>query len=247
MPEPRDFTMSRLQFHTYKVGRSLLDRLFAVASEGVNPEQLEFSTTRSGTTFTRKSLEELVSAVAASPTPGDPEIWSELDFSYYEIERSVRIDFSTLGVRVSIRSGDATWVHGQAARIRALLEPVAGEERPWVKQSRTARRIGLVAGGLAWVAAFFALRENVERIDGWLAASASILIASVVFAVINLLGVSGKVKSKAQLNVVGEIADGGWWKNLDTMERVAFGALLVTAVAAVGTLGSAYSDLWGGR
>ncbi|MFJ7056146.1 hypothetical protein ACIQVA_00040 [Streptomyces microflavus] len=247
MPTYRDFTSSRFEYRTYKLGRSLLDRLFAVASEGADPNEVEYSTRRSGTTFTRASLEDLVSAVAASPTPGDPEIWSDLSFQYHHGSKSVRIEINHLWLSISVRGDDATWVHGQAARIRALVEPVSGEEAAYQTRHRTLLKFGLFAGGVAWLSSFFVIRNS--SADESVAKNIldSLMIGMLLFLLISLLGLFGKGKSKTFLNVVGEVNDVGWWRNLDVMERIAFGALVVTVLAAIGTLGSAYSDLWGGK
>ncbi|MEU0916131.1 hypothetical protein GTX53_18840 [Streptomyces sp. SID5594] len=247
MAASRDFTTSRFEYRTYKVGRSLLDRVFAVASEGAEGDMVEFSTNRNGTTLQRSSLEELVSAVAASPTPGDPEIWTNLDFSYRDGRRNVSIQIHEMWLSVSVRGEDATWVHGQAARMRALLDPVAGEEPPWEKQHRTAVRIAASSAIVALVAAFLTFSEVNDNAGAGKNALDSFTISAFVFAVFVILGTQGKSKPKTFLNVVGEVSDAGWWKGLDTMERVAFGGLLVTFAAAIGTLASAYSDLWGAK
>ncbi|MFD4342355.1 hypothetical protein ACFWPP_34840 [Streptomyces anulatus] len=247
VPAHRDYTSSRFEYRTYKLGRSLLDRLFAVASEGANANEVSYSTKRSGTTFTRGSLEDLVSAVAASPTPGDPEIWSDLRFQYHHGSKSVDIDINDHWMRVSIHGDDATWVHGQAARMRALVEPVSREEAAWQTRHRTLLKFGLVAGGVAWLSSFLVIRENAADEKIMKSVLDSLMIGMFLFAGISGLGLLGKGKSKTFLNVVGEVSDVGWWRNLDVMERVALGALFATILAAIGTLGSAYSDLWGGK
>ncbi len=244
---PRDFTTSRFEYRTYKVGRSLLDRVFAVASEGAGEGRLEFSTTRNGTTLQRGTLEELVSAVADSPTPGDPEIWDNLDFSSRTDAGSVSIDIHERWLSVTVRGSDATWVHGQAARIRALLDPVADEERPWEKQHRTAIKIAVSAGIVALVSSFLVLREFDKSASVGELLLSSFTTASFVIGIFMWLGTLGKTRQNGFLNVVGEVSDTGWWKGLSTTEKVSFGALIATFVAAIGTLASAYSDLWGAK
>ncbi|MGW4724504.1 hypothetical protein [Streptomyces sp. NPDC004291] len=189
----------------------------------------------------------MVSAVADSPTPGDPEIWDNLEFSSRNDTGSVSISIHELWLSVTVRGSDATWVHGQAARIRALLDPVANEELPWERQHRTAAKIAGSAGIVTLVSSFLTLREidNSASLGDLLLGTFT--ITSFVVIIFFLLGTQGKAKRKVFLNVVGEVSDTGWWKGLSTTEKVAFGALIATIAAAIGTLGSAYSDLWGAK
>ncbi|MFJ4360639.1 hypothetical protein ACIP25_30670 [Streptomyces massasporeus] len=244
MTEHRDVTSNRFEFYTYRLGRSQLDRLFSIAAEGFRPEQLKFETERGGTSFTRSTLEELVSSVAASPLPGDPDEWSNLSFQAIEDWKHISIDITRHWLRVSISGPDATWVHGQAARLKAIVEPVAGTIRPSELRSRRAAKISLAAGLLAGLAAFLIGQGTPDLTTGG-AITGAIMVATVMGTIVFWIGIAGKGKTRTLISVTGEISDRRWWQDLSMADKIALGSLAVTTLAAIAAFLSAYADVWG--
>ncbi|MEV5264593.1 hypothetical protein [Streptomyces werraensis] len=244
MAENQDKTSTRLKFRTYKVGRSQLDRVITIATEGFKPEQISFKTTRSGTTFKRRTLEELISAIATSPLPGDPEIWSDLSIDAFDHQRnrSVSVDFRDYELSVWISGTDATWVHGQNARIRALLEPVANEQE---EGSPLVGCSGAACGALVWVVAFLLTQKATEAIPVW----GSILVATtaglLALRIVLTYGGDKEEAEKRLLNVVGEVSDRGWWESRSMQDKIALAGAAIAAIAAIAALMSAYADVWG--
>jgi hypothetical protein len=241
----RDRTSSRLDFWTYRVGRSHLDRILSIAAEGFNADQLEFTTERSGTRMTRPTLEELISAVAASSLPGDPNSWDNLRFEAYGDRRTVSIDISELMLRVSVSGPDATWVHGQIARFKAILDPIAGEVHPATKRSRTALRLGTAASILAAVIVSFLLKSSRPEMQYPEVISVTLTVSTMILGGAFTLSLGGNNKSQRLLSVTGEITDRKWWQGLSTANKIALGAFVVAAVSAIAASVSAFADVWG--
>ncbi|MGW3713952.1 hypothetical protein ACWDN6_27770 [Streptomyces albogriseolus] len=241
----QDVTSSRFQFYTYRVGRSQLDRLFSIAAEGFAPDVIKFETERSGTRLIRSTLEELVSAVAESSLPGDPNIWENLTFRAVNTENHIFIMINELSFSASVSGPDATWVHGQTARLKAIIQPIAGETQPWQLRHRRAGKIGMVAGLLIALSTLITLRASNEEAGIAETISAATTMGSLVALLVFLIGTSGKGKKRTQLSVTDEVSDTKWWQELSVSEKIALGGLAVAALAAVAASLSAYADVWG--
>ncbi|THA32667.1 hypothetical protein [Streptomyces sp. A1547] len=157
----------------------------------------------------RSTLEELVSAVAESTLPGDPEYWDNLSYSSYADGKYILIDFNHLWASVSISGPDLTWVHGQAARLKAILAPASGEEAPWRRKQRIAAGIGVAAAALVWPSAYFILRD-VTSIRGSAVTLSCLIVVLLGFAAF-IIGTSGKggVKRSSTLSGKSKVKVGG--------------------------------------
>src|SRR5262245_10912187 len=120
---PPQQTTQRLVFYKCRLGRRELDRLFAVASEGTPVDSVNVSTQRANTRFRQPSIGELVDAVEQANVPGDRDVWSNLALEAGDIEgaRYIRISIDLQRAEVEVSGEDATWVYGQAARLRELF------------------------------------------------------------------------------------------------------------------------------
>ncbi|MEW1680524.1 hypothetical protein [Streptomyces sp. NPDC093594] len=245
MTEHRDVTSNRFEFYTYRVGRSQLDRLFSIATEGFTPERITFETERSGTRLIRATLEELVSAVAESSLPGDPNVWENLSFRAYGDGKHISIEINDHWFRTSISGPDATWVHGQTARLKAIVEPIAGEVRPWEIRHRRAAKIGLYAGSLTALATLILLRGSKEETGIVETITGVTLVGATIALIVWLIGTTGKGKKRTHLSATEELSDTKWWQDLSASEKIALGGLGVAALAAIATSLSAYADVWG--
>ncbi|MGV9624728.1 hypothetical protein [Streptomyces tendae] len=241
MTEHRDVTSNRFQFYTYRVGRSQLDRIFSIATEGFTSDRVRFETERSGTRLTRATLEELVSAVAASSLPGDPNVWENLSFRAYGNDNHISIEISDLGFRASISGPDATWVHGQTARLKAIVEPVAGEARPWEIRQRRAGKIGLFTGILTALSTVIVVRAAEEPPGTVETVTGATAVGSFLAALVFLIGTAGKGKKKTHLSATEELVETKWWQDLSTADKIALGSLGVAALAAIAAYLSAYA------
>ncbi|WP_159044907.1 hypothetical protein [Streptomyces sp. NRRL F-5122] len=243
MTEHRDLTSNRFEFYTYRVGRSQLDRLFSIASEGFPSERIMFKTERSNTRLTRFTLEELVSAVATSPLPGDPNVWQNLAFIASDDGREISIDINQFWLCANISGPDATWVHGQTARLKSIVESVAGEKPVYRLRTYRAAKIGLLAGMMSApvaVTAYQTLKDGARE-----TVAAGTVGGGLVGLIVFLLGSSGKAKNGTLLSVTGEISDRRWWEDLSITDKIALGGLGVAALAAIATGLSAYADVLG--
>ncbi|MEV5463066.1 hypothetical protein [Streptomyces sp. NPDC002788] len=245
MTEHRDVTSNRFEFYTYRVGRSHLDRLFSIATEGFPPNRISFETERSGTRLTRSTLEELVSAVAASSLPGDPNAWENLSFNAYGDGKDISIDINHHWFRASVSGPDATWVHGQAARLKAIVESTAGEIRPWELRHRRAAKIGFSAGVLTALSTLIILRASQEKPGMEETVTGATTMGAFIAFLVWIIGTAGKGKKRTHLSATEELSDAKWWQDLSVTEKIALGGLGVTAVAAIAASLSAYADVWG--
>ncbi|GAA2291366.1 hypothetical protein OKJ48_42255 [Streptomyces kunmingensis] len=241
----RDVTTNRTRFYTYRLGRSQLDRLFSIASEGLNPDRTTLATERAGTRFVRPTLEDLVSAVAASQLPGDLSKLDNIEFSGFGgQDRYIRISIEPLWLNVSISGQDATWVHGQAARLKALLEPNAGTVNPSDLRLRAALKLSILAATLAGVAGFL-FGQGILHQNHRQSTALATLVAVIMYSIVFFTGTAGGGKAKAIINVAGEIPERARWWDTSMSDKISLSGVAIAALAAIAAGVSAYADISG--
>jgi hypothetical protein len=241
-----DKTSILLRFRTYRVGRSQLDRVISIATEGFEPDDISFKTTRSSTTLERRTLDELISAVATSPLPGDPEIWPNLEIVAHRSGNHVAVEFDdNLCLSVYIRSADATWVHGQSARFKLLLESVAHERDTRGCLMQGCAPFGM--GALAWLLTFLLMHRLADSVPAWANALCATVASLVTFLTVGTFVSGGEYNESRLLNVVGEVSNRGWWRSRTPQEKIALAGVAVATITAISALLSAYANVWGGH
>ncbi|MFD6330834.1 hypothetical protein ACFWGI_14835 [Streptomyces niveus] len=263
---PAQETELRHVYYQCRLGRSEIDRIFAVAVEGIPEPGVVVSTQRGETRFRQATLVDLLDAVAQANVPGDLEELSNLRCEAGDegIGRRVSISMDLERLEVHLAGLDATWAYGQAARLARLIQAtggVTGEERQ--KQ----RREGSLAQGaaasmvLAIILSLFMwqnykpkskdqyIKECLEQasnradIPSW-----SIAVAVIFFfclaIIVGLAAVARFHATSPKLRVSGPVNSGSWWSSLSTSNRLVVLGLPIALLAAVAAAISAITDVF---
>ncbi|MGW1775688.1 hypothetical protein [Streptomyces sp. NPDC002104] len=242
MTLPSQQTEMRLLFYRCRIGRSDLDRIFGVASESIPVESVEFSTQMASTRYRQPTLAGLIDAIQiANPAPISTA-WGNLrlEASVDSLQRRVVVLIEEDRVSVELSGGDATWVYGQAARLREILGALGGSE-----DSRPGGMKGAIAKGSVmavvlvayWIQIARTPRSEIALLDMPIAVIASVLVISVAS---NSL-VQNWV-DRAALDVVDEVQRGFWWTRLTAPLKVSVATAVAGVVAALAAIVSALPD-----
>ncbi|MFF2719777.1 hypothetical protein [Streptomyces sp. NPDC058011] len=247
-----------LSTHLYRcrLGRRELDALFTVAGQGFQPGEIEFSHERHSRTFTEPTLAGLLATVRAAPLPGDPDAWDNLTFTATDPagRRTVTISLSAKKVTTSVTGSDATLVYGTDTQIRLFLQDdaIGGRTSP---KARTPRPLNWTVAVGVLIICVLAMAFSVVADGGRSGASVkNVLDACGPFIIVGyiLLGLGTSLYtaalawvSRGVLEPTRALPTGGLWNRLGAMEKIAAVGVLVAALAAVGTLISAGTDLLG--
>ncbi|GBQ04466.1 hypothetical protein SSP531S_59630 [Streptomyces spongiicola] len=122
-------TEVRTVYITCQLGKSELSRLFNLAPEGIPAAAVIISTQRDSTRYSADTLADLTTHVGSSNASGNLNTWDNLQLDAADAagDRKVNLKIDTERVEVQIAGTDATWVHGQAARIELLLKGAGGK------------------------------------------------------------------------------------------------------------------------
>ncbi|WP_427920889.1 hypothetical protein [Streptomyces sp. cg40] len=163
-----EHTTRQLTYYRWRLGHDELIRLYSVAAEGFAPDDIVVSTVRNSTRYSRRSLDELVTALDASAMAGALRTWENLAFEAGESTNARHIALAIDGGRLTlvVEGEDATWVFGQTARLEMLLAAARGDSRPEGPSRRD--RGSLIA---LWVAVTPVLTLGLGGLIGWLIAA----------------------------------------------------------------------------
>ncbi|MGW0543312.1 hypothetical protein ACWD0D_23760 [Streptomyces griseoincarnatus] len=263
-PPPQQTELRRV-YYQCRLGRSELDRLFAVAAEGIPDTGITVSTQRGDTRFRQSDLSSLLDAVSQANVPGDPNQWSNITFEAEgeNESRKVSIAIDQERVEMHLAGSDATWAYGQKARLEKLLEGAGGLTK--ARRDKQDRDNALIASGitsamLSGIAVVYplaygkpksrddfvatCLEQFSNRRDGlplWVTVTAAILFLGLAVAFF----VSAMLKRRmiaSALVVNGEVSTGSWWSNMSTSNKVAIIGLPIALMAAIATSVSALTD-----
>ncbi|MFF4430629.1 hypothetical protein ACFYZ4_15840 [Streptomyces sp. NPDC001513] len=242
MTLPSQQTEMRLLFYRCRIGRSDLDRIFGVASESIPAASVEFSTQMASTRYRQQTLADLVDAIQiANPAPISTA-WGNLrlEASDDSLRRQVAVLIEEDRVSVELSGGDATWVYGQAARLREILGDLGGSE-----DSRPSGMKGAIAKGAVvaiflfgyWIQIARTPRSEIKLLDMPLAVIASVVAISVVCN-----SLVQNWMDRAVLDVVDEVRRGFWWTRLTAALKVSVATAAAGVVAALAAIVSALPD-----
>lgn len=151
MPIVPQETEKRRTYYRCRLGRSRLDRLFAMAAEGTAGNYV-VSTQYGSTRYRAGTLAELVTLVEAGHTPGE---WTNLtvDLVDPQHERNISVALGLREIELRFYGADTTWVYGQDARLRELLTSYDGTLDPNTGRAEVSAYLTLSIGFLVFTAA----------------------------------------------------------------------------------------------
>ncbi|MDH6711312.1 hypothetical protein P3T27_008070 [Kitasatospora sp. MAA19] len=235
------------EYYRSRLGRRELDGLFATASEGFQPPEIVVSHERHHRTFSAPTLNDLVAMVQAAPLPGDPDEWDNLTYEATDPagKRSITIRLTAERVDTHVTGSDTTLVYGSDSKIRIYLEhkrigAIDSPMSPARKQMRKSLVGVATFGVLLWYGYFW-----YTPAPGAAPPPLTILgLLTTVFFVLALKEWLQDRSARGCLEPTRQLPTGSLWSRLPTMEKLTAIAALVAAVAAVGTLISAGTDLF---
>lgn len=238
---------------TCRLGKSELNRLFSLAPEGIAAASVSISTQRDSTRYSAGTLPDLVDHVLNSNASGNLDVWENLTLEAADNtgDRKISINIDTERVEVQVSGLDATWVHGQAARIELFLKGTGGEKKnneEVVKDLRKALPAALVGALCLYgsmelggqVLAPQAMKstksteDQIAMILGMLAGAAPLILAVIAASWI------ARRANRAVLKPTLEVPHGSWWSRASSADKIALSALIVATLSffvALATLG----------
>ncbi|MFE7580760.1 hypothetical protein ACFU5Y_04230 [Streptomyces gardneri] len=244
-------TEVRAVYTTCRLGKSELNRLFSLAPEGIPAASVQVSTQRDSTRYSAGMLTDLVDHVRNSNASGNLDKWDNLAFEADDGtgDRRVTVGIDSERTEVQVSGRDATWVHGQAARIELFLDGTGGEVVRADKGRRLKTRIislnvAILLNSFAMATGISVLASDlVENVTFGnmmtLALGATVGAVPLLLALLAIVGVMKRV-DRAVLKPTMDIPHGSWWSRASSADRIALGALAVATLSffvALATLG----------
>ncbi|MGW2921844.1 hypothetical protein ACWDBF_28785 [Streptomyces angustmyceticus] len=245
----------RKVFYQCRLGQVDLERMFAMACEGIPAPNVQLSTVIGNTRFWESELATLVSAAQAS-APESNDKWSNISLEATSTsgEKVASISVDTDRTEFNFSGSDATWAHGQAARMEKFLVSrgaVASSPKYENKISLMFATF-FVAFAAFWLSGDWGNQTAEECISQAKHAERNSVYGNITIAVLLTIGLSAVLfqvlrrrASRAQLRVDGPVANGSWWSRLSTAEKIAAAGVPIAFLATVGTAISAASDILG--
>ncbi|WP_329528567.1 hypothetical protein [Streptomyces sp. NBC_01462] len=235
-----------------RLGKSELNRLFSLASEGTTAASIAVSTQRDSSRYSAGTLTDLVDHVQSSTASGNLDLWDNLTFEASDNTggRKVSIKLDTERAEVQVAGLDATWVHGQAARVELFLKGTGGEpmKNAEANQGSGPPFLGFLGGVLVSVLLGFFLAEpravkNNGSPDNPLAKVPSVLTSPAMLAI--LVGIGFWIVAQANravLRPMEEIPHGSWWSRAANADRIALCGLIVGVLSLLVTFATLGKD-----
>ncbi|MFI2782595.1 hypothetical protein [Streptomyces sp. ALB3] len=237
----------RKVYITCRLGKGELERLFNLAPEGIPAASVSVSTQRDSTRYSAAKLSDLIDHVRNSNTTGNLNNWENLALEAADGtgDRKVSVAIDTERVEIQVSGQDATWVHGQAARIELFLKASGGKPRRDSEEKARRIRLALLGYALAipYMAAMLislmvvdpqALKSRESRGGGesWQGLFA-ILGSSATMIFVYWCGFKlFNRANRALLKPTGEIPHGSWWSRSTSADKIALGSLVVAVLSA---------------
>ncbi|MEV5311510.1 hypothetical protein [Streptomyces sp. NPDC052610] len=245
----------RKVYYQCRLGRDDLDRLFSIACDGISPGQVEIFTIAGNTRYWEADLVALVAAVQDN-APEVGQDWENISLKAetHSGERTVTITLDKERAELNVAGSDSTWVYGQAARLEAFLTArgAATSSPKYEMKVSFAFLAFFCLFGYFWLTRggdVDSVEECVEKARAARGNQPYVNAAVGAMLTIGVLGVLLKVfrdrASRARLLVVGSVPAGSWWTRLTVSEKIAAIGIPVAVLAAIGTLASAASDVFG--
>jgi hypothetical protein len=244
-------TEVRTVFLRCRLGKSELNRLFSLAPEGIPAASVVVSTQRDNTRYADATLTNLVDHVRNSNAAGNLDVWTNLTLEAADGagDRRITVVIDTERTEVQVSGRDATWVHGQAARIELFLDGTGGETKSESPSGKFRARslplniasllLGIaIAAGISAVAPGvieFASPKNTLKV----LLGATIGTVPFFLAILALLAVLNRI-DRAVLMPTMDIPHGSWWGRASNADKIALGSLVIATLSffvALFTLG----------
>ncbi|MEU2721577.1 hypothetical protein [Streptomyces smyrnaeus] len=238
--QPGQQTEKRMVFKKCRLGRSELERIFAVAAEGIPADAVVISTQRDDTRFRHRTLEELVDLVQQAQVAGDRTRWTNVQLAAVEgRQRYVTVSADLERAEIHLSGEDATWVYGQAARLELLLKGAGGVAAEKKRKKAPGEIFMLMFISVAlfnglMLAGFVVTAQRPK------AGEVATLVAIQVISGILLWG--HQRSHRALLHVTAEAPPTAWWRRLTVMELSGLAAAIGGVVAAAAAVASAGAD-----
>ncbi|MBP0932630.1 hypothetical protein J0X20_03235 [Streptomyces sp. KCTC 0041BP] len=247
MATPTQQTEVRAVYGACRLGKSELNRLFSLAPEGIPAVSVAISTQRDSTRYSAGTLTGLIEHIRDANASGNLDSWDNLNLEAADNtgDRKITIKIDTGRVEVQVAGGDATWVHGQAARIDLLLKGAGGRNHAAEadraaaasKDALTASiAVILLAGGLllGWKVTDVGHARGMELFADM---AMGTLIGAGPVALAGLLAFFfARRTNRARLTPTAEVPHGHWWHRASTTDKIALCALTVAILTFLATL-----------
>jgi hypothetical protein len=237
-------TEVRLVFRHCRLGRSELDRIFNLAPEGISAANAIVSTQRDSTRYSAGNLSDLIDSLQQSNAPGNLDLWDNLSLNAADTagDRRVSIDMDGQQVVIQVSGRDATWVHGQAARLELLLEGAGGRKQDHAHSMKVDKNamvacllgltmtIAMAAGGYIASPKTFMDQFSGNGMDRQVGGG----VGALCWGVLALIGYwIVRRANRALLLPTGEAPHGSWWNRATSADRIALGGLVVATLGVV--------------
>lgn len=224
-------TSVQLMYKECRYGRSDIDRLFAVAAQGIGTASIQVSAQRGSTRYAAATVDDLIAALTAANVPGVTSRWPNLSLEASDSAgaRRVVISIDDERTEVNVSGADETWVYGQAARIQILLASVGGREPTTPAYSK--RDYALMAALAILVPTVTLTADHLWSDFGYYAGLAVCLMVAVSYRISRNYYLR-KVNSPV-LIMDAEVSRGSWWERLSVTNKIGFGTMIFTGLAIV--------------
>lgn len=242
-------------FYQCRLGKGDLERLTAMACEGIPLPEVKIATKAGHTQFWKPTLLELVDTVHDEA----PEIntdWTNLtvEASTPSSERGVKIVIDGHRTQAYTFGSDTTWAFGQIARIeKFLISRGAVFSSP--KYENTIMYIAaLLFVGFGTFLTVHGIEDDsvadcIKRANGAgrnAAIDNTLIIVTYAFGTLfPLYQILKRRTLRARLNIKEDLPTGFWWSRLSTTERFVAIGIPIATLAMIGTLVTAANNLWG--
>jgi hypothetical protein len=249
MVAPTQHDEVRKVYVTCRLGKSELNRLFDLAPEGIPAASVSISTQRDSTRYSAGTLADLVDHVRNSNASGNLNAWDNLTLEAADNsgDRRIGISIDTERVEVQVSGRDATWVHGQAARLELFLKGAGGrlkrepETKKRAKELLRATLLSLPATAAVISATEIATPDDIKQPQLPLQANIAPYVAMAIMLSVYWAG--WKIINRANralLMPTVEVPHGSWWSRASSADKIALGSLgiaTLSLVVAAATLG----------
>ncbi|MFB6960807.1 hypothetical protein ACFCYB_28275 [Streptomyces sp. NPDC056309] len=242
-------------FYQCRLGKDDLERMFAMACEGIPAPDIKISTVAGNTRFWKTALQDLVAMVHES-APEAKEEWTNLtlEANTASQERGVRIIIDKERTEVKTSGSDTTWAFGQIARIENfLVSRGAVFSSPRYENKVMYLAIAFFIGfgtfllfrGVDGESSAYCLKraQNPTKDD--------VIYNSLVFVTFSfgllfpLYQILKRRAVRARINVDENLPSGSWWSRLSAGEKFAAVGIPIASLSALAALVNAASNVWG--
>ncbi|MFJ6578397.1 hypothetical protein ACIQMY_20800 [Streptomyces sp. NPDC091368] len=237
MATPTQQTELRSVYVTCRLGKSELNRLFSLAPEGIPAASVEISSQRDSTRYRAGTLTDLVNHVGSSNASGNLNVWDnlQLDAADASGDRKVTLKIDTERTEVQVSGTDATWVHGQAARVQLFLRGTGGRFR---QKPRTAWLIKLLQFLIAMLTplALLSLYAWSRVYVPGVSERTRLVGLAICLALYGFLLIGqwfARRANRAVLQPTADIPQGSWWSRATATDRIGLGSLTVAFLALI--------------